>query len=148
MRVSVIGGSNVDAPTADLARELGRTLAERGHTVVCGGLTGVMRATAEGVSAADGTTIGIVPGTDREDANEYVDVAIATGLGDARNALVALNGDAVVAVDGGPGTLSEIGHALARGVPVVGLETFDVPGVESVAAVPEAVAAVENARRA
>ncbi|MFB6094502.1 MAG: TIGR00725 family protein [Halanaeroarchaeum sp.] len=145
MRVSVIGGSSVDPETADLARDLGRELGERGHAMVCGGLSGVMRAAAEGVASAGGTTIGILPGTDRAAANEFVDVAIATGLGDARNALVALNGDAVIAVDGGPGTLSEIGLALARGRPVVGLETFDVPGVEHVDDAAAAVAAVESA---
>jgi len=145
MRVSVIGGSTVDTETYETARNVGRHLASRGHTVVCGGLTGVMEATARGAAERDGTTIGILPGTDRKEANDYVDTVVATGLGNARNALVALNGDAVIAVDGGPGTLSEIGHALDFGRPIAGLEAFDVPGVEPVETPTEAVAYVESA---
>ena len=145
MRVSVIGGSTVDGEVYEMARVLGTRLAERGHTVVSGGLTGVMEATARGVEQGGGTTIGIIPGTDRDDANRYVDTVIATGLGDARNALVALNGDAVVAVDGGPGTLSEIGHARALDKPVAGLDTVDVPGVKPVETADAAVEYVEEA---
>lgn len=144
MRVSVIGGSAVDDETYETARTLGNRLVERGHTVICGGLTGVMEATARGVAERGGTTIGILPGADREDANPYVDTVIATGLGNARNVLVALNGDAVVAVDGGPGTLSEIGHALDFGKPIAGLNTHDVPGVEPVETPAEAVEYVET----
>ncbi|ALG82085.1 TIGR00725 family protein [Halanaeroarchaeum sulfurireducens] len=145
MRVSVIGGSAVNEGVYETARVLGTQLAERGHTVVSGGLTGVMEATARGVEQAGGTTIGIIPGTDRDDANRFVDTVIATGLGDARNALVALNGDAVIAVDGGPGTLSEIGHARALDEPVAGLDTFDVPGVQPVETPEAAVEYVEGA---
>ena len=148
MRVSVIGGSTVDAATYETARNVGRHLAARGHTVVCGGLSGVMEATARGAAKRDGTTIGILPGTDREAANDCVDTVVATGLGNARNALVALvvrNGAAVIAVDGGPGTLSKIGHALDVGRPIAGLDTFDVPGVEPVETATEAVAYVESA---
>ena len=145
MRVSVIGGSTVEADIYTLAREVGRELAERGHTAICGGLTGVMEATARGVAERNGTTIGIVPGTDRSAANEYVDTVIATGLGNARNALVSMNGDAVIAIDGGPGTLSEIGHSLDFEKPVVGLETYDVPGVTAVGNPDEAIEYVESA---
>lgn len=145
MRVSVIGGSTVDEEVYETARTLGNRLAEGGHTVVCGGLTGVMEATARGVAERGGTTIGILPGTDRADANPFVDTVIATGLGNARNVLVALNGDAVVAVDGGPGTLSEIGHALDYQRPIAGLETHDVPGIEPVETPGAAVEYVERA---
>lgn len=145
MRVSVIGGSTVDEEVYETARTLGNRLAERGHTVVCGGLTGVMEATARGVAERGGTTIGILPGTDRADANPFVDTVIATGLGNARNVLVTLNGDAVVAVDGGPGTLSEIGHALDFQRPIAGLETHDVPGIEPVETPGAAVEYVERA---
>jgi len=145
MRVSVIGGSEVTDEEYAVARRLGRTLAERGHTVVCGGLTGVMEAVARGVAAGDGATIGIVPGTDPAAANEYVDTIIATGLGNARNVLVVLNGDAAIAVDGGTGTLSEIGHALDFGRPVAGIDTHDVEGVEAVESAREAVEYVESA---
>lgn len=144
MRVSVIGGSRVTDEEYDTARAVGRKLASRGHTVVSGGLTGVMEATARGVADRGGTTIGIVPGTDREAANEFVDTVIATGLGSARNVLVVLNGDAAIAVDGGPGTLSEIGHALDADRPVAGIGTFDVPGVESVATAASAVDYIER----
>ena len=143
MRVSVIGGGNVSGPYEELAEEVGRLLAERGHTVVCGGLGGVMTAACRGARGAGGTTIGILPGENPDDANSYVDTAIATGMGNARNVLVALNGDAVVAVDGSTGTLSEIGHALDFGRPVAGLDTHDVDGVEPVETPREAVDYVE-----
>jgi len=132
MRVSVIGGSRVDEPTAERARTVGRLLADRGYVVVCGGLGGVMKAACAGASEAGGETVGILPTADRRDANEYVDTAVATGLGHARNAMVVMNGDAVVAVDGGAGTLSELGFAGVFDRPVVGLGTHDVAGVEAV----------------
>ena len=129
MRVSVIGGGSVGADDRERAREVGRRLAAADCTVVCGGLGGVMAAACEGAKAEGGRTIGILPGSDREAANEHVDVAIVTGLGHARNALVPLNGDAVVAIDGGPGTLSELGYAGVFDRPVAGLGTHDVDGV-------------------
>ena len=141
MRVSVVGGSEVDAATAGTAREVGRVVAERGHDLVCGGLGGVMAAACEGAASAGGRTVGLLPGEDPAAANRHVDVAVATGLGHARNALVVLNGDGVVAVDGGPGTLSEIGLALAYGRPVAGLDTHDVEGVEPVG---DAAAALDH----
>jgi hypothetical protein len=142
MRVSVIGGGSVDADTATTARTLGRRLGERGHTVVCGGRGGVMAAACQGATAAGGHTIGILPGDTTDEANQYVETAIATGLGNARNPLVVLNGAAVVAVDGGPGTLSELGHALDFGRPVAGLDTHRVEGVAGIEAVDSPAAAV------
>lgn len=130
MRVSVIGGSTTTDEEYDLAVALGRELGSRGHEVVCGGLTGVMEGVARGMSeTAEGRTIGILPSEDRSAANPYVDTVIATGLGNARNVLVVLNGDAAIAVNGGTGTLSEIAHALDMGRPVAGLDTHDVDGV-------------------
>jgi uncharacterized protein (TIGR00725 family) len=147
MRVSVIGGSEVSAATATTARRLGRELGERGHEVVCGGLTGVMEAGARGASETGSRTIGILPGEDPATANQYIDVPVATGLGSARNVLVVLNGEAAIAVDGATGTLSEIAHALDLGRPVAGLDTHDVDGVAQVetptAAVDYVTAAVE-----
>ncbi|SNR32132.1 TIGR00725 family protein [Halorubrum vacuolatum] len=144
MRVSVIGGSTASAEIEAIAERLGRLLADRGHTVVCGGLGGVMTAVCRGAASSNGRTIGILP-TDRlADANEYVTVPIATGLGHARNALVVMNGEAVIAVDGGPGTLSEIGLALAFARPVAGLDTHDVTGVVAVEDPEAAVAYVEG----
>ena len=144
MRVSVIGGSTVTDDEYDTARDLGRELAERGHTVVCGGLGGVMEAVCRGASEAGGETIGILP-TDRvADANPYVTTPIATGLGHARNALVVMNGAAVVAVDGGGGTLSEIGYGNVFDRPIAGLGTHDVQGVDACESVGEAVDYVER----
>jgi uncharacterized protein (TIGR00725 family) len=145
MRVSVIGGGTITAEAIDRAEAVGRELGRRGHTVVCGGLGGTIEAVCRGVDAESGTTIGILPGERREAANEYVGTAIATGLGHARNALVPLNGDAVIALSGGHGTLSEIGFAGVYDRPVVGLETHDVPGVEVVETPEAAVDAVEAA---
>lgn len=109
MRVSVIGGSSVPAETAAVAEELGERLANRGHTVVCGGLGGVMAAVCRGAANAGGETIGVLPTGRCEDANPHVTTPIATGMGHARNALVVMNGDAAIAVDGSHGTLSRSG---------------------------------------
>ncbi|SNZ14928.1 hypothetical protein SAMN06269185_2318 [Natronoarchaeum philippinense] len=144
MRVSVVGGGAVDESEYEQAREVGRVLAERGHTVVCGGRTGVMEAACRGARDVGGETIGILPGEDRRVANEYVTTPIATGLGNARNVLVVLNGDAAIAIDGSTGTLSEIAHALDTGRPVAGLGTHDVPGVEAVETPERAVEYVES----
>ncbi|WP_132057864.1 TIGR00725 family protein [Halorussus amylolyticus] len=145
MRVSVIGGGTVTDEEAAVAQEVGRLLAERGHEVVCGGLGGVMEAACRGASEAGGRTIGILPGEDRRVANPHVDVAVATGLGHARNGLVVLNSDAAIAIDGGPGTLSELGFAGVFERPVAGLGTHDAPGVEVVETPREAVTYVESA---
>ncbi|MFC7114235.1 TIGR00725 family protein [Natronoarchaeum sp. GCM10025703] len=147
MRVSVIGGGTVEDAEYETARRLGRVIAKRGHTVVCGGLGGVMEAACRGAHDEGGETIGILPGEDRGEANQYVTTPIATGLGNARNVLVVLNGDAAVAVDGSTGTLSEIAHALDTGRPVAGLDTHDVDGVEAVETPAEAVDHVELAGR-
>jgi hypothetical protein len=147
MRVSVVGGSTVTDAEYETARDLGAELAERGHTVVCGGLGGVMEAVCRGASEAGGETIGVLPSDRVGDANPYVTTPIATGLGHARNALVVLNGDAVVAVDGGGGTLSELGYGNVYDRPVAGLGTHDVVGVEACETVAEAVAYVERETR-
>ncbi|EMA62943.1 TIGR00725 family protein [Halorubrum lipolyticum] len=144
MRVSVIGGSSVPPETAAVAEALGERLANRGHTVVCGGLGGVMEAVCRGAADAGGETIGILPTDRRADANPHVTVPIATGLGHARNALVVLNGDAAIAVDGSHGTLSEIGMALAHGRAVAGIDTHDIEGVDAMASPADAVDYVER----
>jgi uncharacterized protein (TIGR00725 family) len=125
--VAVCGGSVADPPQLDAAEAVGRELAERGAVVVCGGLGGAMEAACRGAKAAGGTTLGVLPGSDRAEANEFVDVAVATGLGEARNALVVRAADAVVAIGGEWGTLSEIALALRAGKRVVGLGTWDLP---------------------
>ena len=144
MRVSVIGGSTVTDDEAETAEQLGRALADRGHVVVCGGRGGVMEAVCRGASEAGGETIGTLPTERRADANEYVDTAIVTGMGNARNVLVVMNGDAVVAVDGGTGTLSELGHALDVGKPVAGLGTHRIDGVDGIDHVATVDAALES----
>lgn len=144
MRVSVIGGSRPTEADYETAVTLGRELGTRGHDVVCGGLGGVMEGVAEGMSETDREVIGILPGADREAANQYVDTVIATGLGNARNALVVINGDAAIAIDGSTGTLSEIAHALDLGRPVAGIRTHDVEGVVAVDAPERAVEWVES----
>jgi len=144
MRVSVIGGSEVPPAEYERARAVGRLLGERDHEVVCGGLGGVMEAACRGVEEAGGHAIGILPGEDRAAANAYVDTAIATGMGNARNTLVVLNGDAAIAIDGSTGTLSEIGLALDYDRPVAGLSTHDVAGVGAVDSPEEAVEYIER----
>ncbi len=144
MRVSVIGGSSVSPEHYDSAREVGRLLAERGHTVVCGGRGGVMEGVCRGARDADGETIGILPGSDPTAANPYVETAVATGIGNARNALVVLNGEATIAIEGSTGTLSEIGLALDAGHRVAGIETHRIDGVEAVSSPQAAVSYIES----
>jgi uncharacterized protein (TIGR00725 family) len=124
------------------AEAVGRELAARGAVVVCGGLGGAMEAACRGAKSAGGTTVGLLPGLDRRDANPHVDVAVLTGLGEARNALVVRTGDALVAVGGGYGTLSEIALALRTGKRVVGLRTWEIDGIEAVSSPEEAAEAV------
>ena len=146
--VAVVGtGDAADgSPEADAAEAVGRGLAEAGAVVVCGGLGGVMAAACRGASEAGGTTVGILPGSSRDGANPWVAVALPTGLGEARNALVVRAADVLVAVGGGYGTLSEIGLALRTDTPVVGFRTWELAragepdaGIEQVATAGEAV---------
>lgn len=115
-----------------MAEEVGRLLARRGAVVVCGGLGGVMEAACRGAFREGGTTVGVLPGLNRGAANPFVSVAVATGLGEARNALVVRAADALIAVGGAYGTLSEIALALKAGKPVIGLGTWEIDGVERV----------------
>jgi uncharacterized protein (TIGR00725 family) len=124
--VAVIGGGNAPEDELVVARNVGRILAEAGAVVVCGGLGGVMEAACAGAHQAGGLTVGILPGSDRAKANPYVDVALPTGMGETRNALVVRAADAIVAVSGEYGTLSEIALALAIRVPVVGIGTWQL----------------------
>ena len=126
MMVAVIGSASCDDRVAARAEAVGREIARRGAALVCGGRGGVMEAACRGARAEGGITIGILPGTDKGEANPYVDLAIVTGLGEARNAIVVRTADAVIAVNGGYGTLSEIGLALKMGRPVVGLDTWEL----------------------
>ena len=122
--VAVCGESDPQTSLADLAFTLGRGIAQRDAVLICGGLTGVMEHAARGARAAGGLTIGLLPGEDPDEANPYIDVAIACGLGHARNAILARTADGVVAVGGGLGTLSEIALALRNGRPTIGIQTW------------------------
>lgn len=124
MLISVIGGNEAPPELLALAEEVGRLLAREGCTVICGGRRGIMEAVCRGARAEGGHTIGILPGADRSDMNPYVEFPIVTGIGFARNPIVVLSGDAVIAIGGAYGTLSEIAHALTFGVPVVGVRTW------------------------
>jgi uncharacterized protein (TIGR00725 family) len=124
--VGVAGASQPEPELLELAEVLGRHLAEAGAVVVCGGGGGVMTAVCKGAAAAGGTTVGLLPGDRRREGNPYLGVALPTGLGEGRNVLLVRASDALVAVGGGFGTLSEIALALRTGVPVVGLRTWSV----------------------
>lgn len=125
-RIGVIGGSSADEVVLNMAEKVGNLIASRGGIVVCGGLGGVMEAACKGAKQAGGTTIGILPTKSITDANPYVDIPIATGLGEARNLLVVLNSDVVIAIDGAYGTLSEIAFALLHKKPVIALKSWEL----------------------
>ncbi len=124
--IAVIGGGQCSSEEARLAEEVGRELAKKGATLVCGGLGGVMEAACKGASLEGGITIGILPGESRRAANSYVQIPIVTGMGYARNVAVVKSSQAVIAIGGIYGTLSEIGHALQSGIPVIGLNTWSL----------------------
>jgi uncharacterized protein (TIGR00725 family) len=134
-----VGAGEGEWPAAEA---VGRELAARGAVLICGGLGGVMEAACRGAKQAGGLTVGILPGTDRAAANAFVEVAIPSGLGEARNALVVRAADALIAVGGGYGTLSEIALALKAGKRVAGLDSWDIDGVVAAPDPGAAVAAV------
>jgi uncharacterized protein (TIGR00725 family) len=120
--VAVVGGSSCTGAEAEVAEEVGRLLAGAGAVVLCGGLGGVMEAAARGAREAGGLTIGLLPGSDSREANAYIDVPLATGMGEMRNALIVRAAGAVIAIGGSHGTLSEVALALRIGTPIVGLQ--------------------------
>jgi uncharacterized protein (TIGR00725 family) len=122
--LAVVGSSTPAVGVASLAEAVGAVAARAGATLVCGGLGGVMEAACRGAKGVGGLTVGILPGSRRSAANPWVDVAIPTGLGELRNALVVRSADAVISVGGGFGTLSEVALALREGVPVIGISTW------------------------
>ncbi|MBN1283866.1 MAG: TIGR00725 family protein [Anaerolineae bacterium] len=126
--IAVIGGAECTPSEEMQAAMVGRMVAVHGATLICGGRGGVMEAACGGARAGGGLTVGVLPGNTRDEANPYVDVPIVTGMGDARNAIIINSADAVIAVGGGYGTLSEIAFALKRDVPVVGLSTWSAAG--------------------
>ena len=124
--IAVIGGRQCSPEEAKLAEAVGRELALRGATLICGGLSGVMEAACRGARAEGGITVGILPGDSRYAANPWVQIPIVTGIGLARNIIVVKSAQAVIAIDGSYGTLSEIAYALQTGTPVVGLNTWSL----------------------
>jgi len=137
--VAVVGPGEASHAEAQLAEEVGRALAVAGAILVCGGLGGVMAAACRGAASVDGLTVGILPAADRATANEWVRVAIPTGVGELRNGLVVRSADALIAIGGAYGTLSEVALALKTGVPVVGINTWQIEGVRSACSPAEAV---------
>ncbi len=153
--IGVIGGGEVSSQVAELAEEVGREIARQGAVLVCGGLGGVMEAACKGASDEGGLTIGILPGDNRLAANPYVKIPIVTGIGHARNVAVVRSSQAIIAIDGSYGTLSEIGHALQSGIPVIGLNTWSfsidgrvddsiIPADGPKGAVNKAIALIQN----
>ncbi len=129
--VAVVGSSEATGEQLDAAVRVGQGLAQAGAILVCGGLGGVMAAACRGARSAGGTTVGILPGSDRQAANQWVQIAIPTGLGELRNGLVVRSADVVIAIGGSYGTLSEIALALRTGVDVIGVGTWQIDGIEA-----------------
>lgn len=125
LAIAVLGPSEASVDEMQSAQEVGRLLAAAGAIVVCGGGRGVMEAASRGAHDAGGTTVGLLPGRDRAGGNPYLTLAIPTGLGEARNALVVQAGQVAIAIGGSLGTLSEIALALKAGIRVIGLGTWE-----------------------
>ena len=124
VQISIVGEARQTPEMMALAEEVGAELGRRGITLVCGGGLGVMEAACRGAKSEGGTTVGILPSSDPDAGNSWVDVRIPTGLGQGRNVIVARSGRAVIAIGGRYGTLTEIAHALKGGIPVIGLRTW------------------------
>lgn len=146
--IAVFGAHQCSSEVYDAAFRVGREIARAGAVLVCGGTTGVMEAACRGAKEAGGLTVGIVPGESREQANRYVDIPIVTGMGDARNVIIARTCHAAIAISGGYGTLSEIAFALKFGRPVVGLGTWAASRAETTAPVVVALSPEDAVRRA
>lgn len=124
LRIAVVGERNATADLLAAAEVIGREIARRGGVVVCGGMEGVMEAVSRGATAAQGVVVGVLPGSAAGDGNAYVTIPIVTGMGEGRNIIIARTAEAMIAVGGAYGTLSEIAYALSLGVPVVGFQTW------------------------
>jgi uncharacterized protein (TIGR00725 family) len=129
--VAVIGGRRTEKSLLREAEEAGRLIAQKGAILVCGGLGGVMEAASKGAKSWGGITVGILPQNDSKDANPYIDIPVSTGLGIGRNVIIARTADALIAIGGEYGTLSEIAFALQMGKPVMGIKTWDIKGIVS-----------------
>ena len=145
LRIGVIGGANPDKESLQIAYRVGQLIAEKRAILICGGLRGIMEAASQGARQAGGLTVGILPGNSHRDANPYIDIGIATGLGYSRNSLVAMNADVIIAINGEYGTLTEIAYGCIYKKRIVGLGTWDIEGVIQVETAEKAVElAVKN----
>jgi uncharacterized protein (TIGR00725 family) len=143
-QIGVIGAGEASKEVLELAEEVGKTIAKNGATLICGGLGGVMEAAARGAKEAGGMTVGILPGMDKSEANKYIDIKIVTAMSHARNAIIARTADALIAVGGEHGTLSEIALGLKMEKPVIVIEAAkseltSVPGIQFASTPKEAV---------
>ncbi len=143
--VGVIGGHRCTVEVEQLAQEFGKKLAKVADVLITGGLSGIMEAACEGFKAGNGSlTIGVLPGYEKSDANKFIDIALPTGLGLARNVLVVKGADVVVALPGESGTLSEVAYCLQFGIPVISLNSWDIPGVIKASSIEEAIERVKE----
>ncbi|HDL18276.1 MAG TPA: TIGR00725 family protein [Bacteroidetes bacterium] len=135
--IGVIGGSRAGGDILQMAEKVGEGIAENGAILVCGGRSGVMEAACRGAKNRGGTTVGILPGDTRDQANRYVDIPIVTGMGVGRNVIVVRSSQVAIAIDGSYGTLSEIAYALQLGIPVIGLRTWEFTDKIQIVETPE-----------
>ena len=136
-RIAVFGGRDIDKDTYNDTVEIGKLLSEKNFLVFCGGGEGVMEAICKGVSIGNGISIGLLKGDNLDESNKYLTIPILTNMGITRNALIALNCDVAIAIAGNYGTLSEIAYALQLKIPIIGYNTWDIPGVISVSNIGE-----------
>jgi len=144
MNISVIGGFSCSKKNYETAYELGKLIAQQGWILICGGGSGIMEAACKGAKEEGGLTVGILPSYDGAEANSYLDIKLPTGLGYARNVLVVRASDAIVAIDGKYGTLSEIAFAFNDTRPVVGINTWDIKGIIKVKTPKAAIAKIRK----
>ncbi|MFQ5510880.1 MAG: TIGR00725 family protein [Candidatus Krumholzibacteriia bacterium] len=138
--IGVIGSSTCTEAVRQLAYDVGKGVANAGYPLICGGLGGVMEGACQGAFEAGGLTVGVLPGNSARDANPYVMIPVVTGIGFARNVIIVQSASVVIAIQGGPGTLSEVAYALQFNVPVISLNSFDVsPDLIQVGGVEEAL---------
>lgn len=140
--IAVIGAGSADESILKIAEEVGKLIAKRNAIMVCGGLGGVMEAAAKGAKSEGGITVGILPHDNRIHANQYIDIPVAAGFGEGRNIIIVRTADALIAIGGEFGTLSEIAHALKIGKIVVGINTWDIKGIVKAESAEEAVSKV------
>lgn len=130
--IAVIGGSQVSRKIYNIAYKVGYEIAKNNAILINGGLSGVMEASSRGAKDNGGLTVGILPGKDKKDANDYVDIPVATGIGEARNVIIINMADGIIAIDGEYGTLSELAFAMKKEKPIVGIDTFDFKKISRV----------------